>query len=115
VYAFTPDKMHFWSLSTGLHYREDVLLMVKSIMPVKAAESGIFSVESQSYKGFQQGNPRRHPEHMDVDLYADDGGVEVIFALKDYHNPAGLTQPEINRILQSLCKAAPSEVATSEK
>jgi len=115
VYTFTPDKMHFWSLSTGLHYREDMLLMIKSIMPAKAAETGIFYVQNEDYKGFQQGDPRTRPEHMEVDLYSDDGGVEFNFALKDYHDPAGLTQPEINRIVQSLHRAPPSEVAVSAR
>jgi hypothetical protein len=105
VYEFSPAKMHFWSLSDRLHYREDMLLTIKSIMPVKAAETGIFRIQNADYKGFQQGDPRTHPERVDVDLYDDNGGFEIIFGLKGYHNPTGLTQPEINRVVQSLRKS----------
>lgn len=54
VYEFTPDKMHYWSLSDRLHARETVLLTIKSIMPSASAETGIFRVQNQGYKGFQQ-------------------------------------------------------------
>ena len=70
VYEFTPSKVHFWSLSSSLHYREDMLLVIKSIMPSSAAEAGIFNVENEHFKGFQQGDPRTRPERMDVDLIA---------------------------------------------
>jgi hypothetical protein len=40
-----------------------------------------------------------------VDLYSDEGGLELIFSEKNYNVSAGVTQPEINRIIQSLHKA----------
>lgn len=61
VYEFTPKKMHYWSLSPSVHTREQMVLIVKSIMPVKAAETGIFNVQNQTYNGFQQGNPQETP------------------------------------------------------
>lgn len=39
-----------------------------------------------------------------VDLYSDDGSVELIFTEKNYNASAGVTQPEINRIIHSLRK-----------
>ena len=39
-----------------------------------------------------------------IDHYSDDGSVELIFSEKNYKIPAGVTQPEINRIIQSLHK-----------
>ena len=108
IYGFTPDKMHHWSLSDRLHYRETILLTIKSIMPGPSAETGIFRVQNQAYKGFQQGNPVKHPKGVIVTLYADDGGAEFIFSGQDYRNPAGVTQPEINRIVQTLHKVEPN-------
>lgn len=108
IYEFTPDKMHHWSLSDSLHYRETVLLTIKSIMPGASAETGIFRLQNQGYKGFQQGNPVKHPKGVVVSLYSDVGGVEFIFSSQDYRNPAGVTQPEINRIVQTLHKVEPN-------
>ena len=111
VYEFTPMKMHYWSLSPRVHYSEQAVLIVKSIMPVKAAETGIFNVQNQSYTGFQEGNPQVRQDGIIVDLYSDEGGVEMKFYQKDYKNSAGVTQPEINRIVQSLRKAPQNESA----
>ncbi len=112
VYEFTPAKMHYWSLSTGVHYREQAVLIVKSIMAVKAADTGIFYVQNQSFKGFQQGDPRACHDRLVLDLYSDEDHFEVIFLQKDYHDANGVTQPEINRVIQSLRRATPSEAAT---
>lgn len=102
VYTFTPDKMHYLAWSSALHTREQMLLLIKSILPSKPAESGILNVRNQSYKGFQQGNPKIRQDSLLVHLYSDDGSVEIVFLQKDYNNAAGVTQPEINRIVQSL-------------
>jgi hypothetical protein len=112
VYEFTPAKMHYWSLSDGVHYREGIVLMIKSIMPVKAAETGIFYVQNQGYMGFQQGDPRVRKDNLVLDLYSDENHLEISFLQKDYRNPAGVTQPEINRTIQSVHRVAP-ELAAS--
>jgi hypothetical protein len=113
VYGFTPDKMHYWSLSPRLHAREQMVLLTKSIMPVKAAASGIFNISNQFYRGFQQGDPRASRDDVVVDLYSDQDHFETILSPKKYTNPTGVTQPEINRIVESLRKATPAEVASS--
>jgi hypothetical protein len=115
VYEFTPARMHYWSLSSGVHYREQMVLMIKYIMLVKAADTGIFYVQNQDYKGFQQGDPKVRHDELVLDLYSGDNHPEVIFLQKDYHEPVGVTQPEINRIVQSLHRAAPGTVASSAK
>jgi len=90
-----------------------MVLIVKSIMPVKAADAGIFNLQNQEYKGFQQGNPGTSRDSLVVDLYSDDDHFEMILQQKNYNNPAGVTQPEINRIVQSVHRLRPSEVAIS--
>jgi hypothetical protein len=115
VYGFTPDKMHHWSLSQPTHVREQMVLITKSMMLVKAADSGIFNLHTQSYAGFQQGDPRAGRDTVVVDLYSGDDHVEMLFLQKDYNNSLGVTQPEINAVVQSLHRAAPKELASSEK
>jgi len=113
LYAFTPDSMHYWALSSRLHYHEQMLLMIKSIAPSKPAETGIFNLQNQSFRGFQQGDPQVRQDSLLLSLYSDEGEIEIRLLQKGYRNPAGVTQPEINRIVQSMRKATPSEVATS--
>ena len=105
LYEFSPDKMNHWSTSRRVQARELVLLIIKSIALLKPAETGIFDVQNQSYKGFQQGDPKVRQDRLAVNLYSDDGSVEMIFFQKDLKNSASVTQPEINRIIQSLRKA----------
>lgn len=115
VFEFSPDKMHPWAFSTVIASREQVLLLTKTIVPSKPAETGIFYVNNGSYKGFQQGNPETRQDTLLLDLYSAAGSVEILFVQKNYTNRQGVTQPEINRIVQSLRKAVPTEVASSEK
>ncbi len=112
VFDFTPDQMHHWSLSSGLHAREQMLLVVKSIMPSKVAESGIFNVQGARFRGFQQGDPQSGKDGAIVTLYDADNGLEIVFAPGNY---AGLKQSEINRIIQSLRKATPTELEVPVK
>jgi hypothetical protein len=110
LYEFTPDKMNHWSGSQAAHIREEFLLMFKSLAPLKSAESGIFNIENQNFRGFQQGNPEVHQDGIAVDLCSDEGGVEIIFFQKDYHNPGGVTQAEINRIVASMRRVSPDKL-----
>jgi hypothetical protein len=102
LYEFTPDTMHHWSISSRVFSREAMLLILKSLGPAKCAETGIFKVQNQSLEGFQQGNAENREYGVVVDLYSDDGSVELIFSEKNYNASAGVTQPEINRIIHSL-------------
>lgn len=106
---FTPEKMHRWALSPRVHAWEGYCLLTKSNMPPKSAKTGIFNVQNQSYKGFQYGNPQVRPDGIVVHFYSDEGSVEMIFSQKDYKSSAGVTQPEINRIVQSLRKTPQNE------
>ena len=105
LYEFTPGKMHYWALSPRVHYYEHFLLTIKTAALMPSAGTGIFNLRNQSYKGFQEGNPQVRQDGIEIHLFSDDGSVEMIFSQKDYQNPTGVTQPEINRIVQSLRKA----------
>jgi hypothetical protein len=105
LYEFTPDKMHHWSGSQGVRYREGFLLIIKSVAPSRQAATGIFNVRNQSYKGFQEGDPQVRQGVILVDLFSDEGSVEMLFIQKDYQKGIVVTQPEINRIIRSLRKA----------
>jgi hypothetical protein len=118
LYEFTPDHMNHWASVRRGGAKDELLLLAKSMALPKAAETGIFNLHNQTYKGFQLGDPRVRQSKILVDLYSDDGGVEMIVLQEDYRNFAGITQSEINRIVQSLRQAPPIEVpvaATGQK
>jgi hypothetical protein len=109
VYEFSPERMNHWSVSTAVHAREGVLLTLKSLIPSKSAVSGIFKVGNQNYQGFQQGDPRVREDAINLELFSDDGGIEFILLQKGYRS-GPVTQPELNRIIQSLHKAPQSNL-----
>jgi hypothetical protein len=114
LYEFTPQNMNHWATVQRGVTKEEFLLLIKSISLPKAAETGIFNVQNQDYKGFQLGDPRLRQAKILVDLYSEAGGIEIVFLQEDYLNFSGVTQPEINRIVQSLRKAPPIESPAPE-
>jgi hypothetical protein len=110
IFDFTPDKMHHWAQS-HVFAREESLLVIKSMMVLKPAETGIFNIRTSASRGFQQGNPRIRQDWLVASLYpySEGGGVEIGFFQKDYASSTGVTQPEINRIVQSLHKITPGD------
>lgn len=101
IHEVTPASMHYWTLSQGVRYRDMMRLLIKSVMPAKEADTGIFRVQNLDYKGFQQGNPNIRQNRILVNLFSDGGEIEIVFLLKDYDSQI-VTQPEINRVIQSL-------------
>ncbi len=107
LYEFTPDKMHRWALTPSVHYREQMLLMLKTtFLSGFSADTGIFNIQNRSYRGFQLGDPQAHPRRLAVQLYSDDGAIELTFG-GNGREPFAVTQPELNRIVQSLRKVPP--------
>ncbi|HET7892540.1 MAG TPA: hypothetical protein VFL34_13500 [Candidatus Sulfotelmatobacter sp.] len=112
IYNFSPAHMHYWSLSPEVHYRENVMLSMKSMLP-GSAEHGIFNIQTAGYRGFQQGNPQVRQDTLLLNLYSENGSVQIKFWQKDYRNPTGITQAEINRVIQSLQRKVAQENPTS--
>jgi len=78
-----------------------VLLLIKAISMPKAG-SGIFWIQTRDFKGFQFENPQSRPSRITVELFSNDGGIDLIFMQK-----AGVpasSQAEINRVIQSIHK-----------
>jgi hypothetical protein len=104
LYQFTPQKMNRWAVRPSVHYRESMLLTIKSTSLLWSADSGIFNIRNQDYRGFQQGSTQARPNGIVVDLYSDDDGIEFIFNQKDYQDRLGVSQAEINCVVQSVHK-----------
>lgn len=105
VYEFTPENMDHWSATRRVVTRDELLLILKSIVPLRAAESGIFYLRNEGMQGFQQGSAPHRQDFLGLHMLADDGSVEMMIVQKESKSQAGVNQSEINRIVQSLHKA----------
>jgi hypothetical protein len=89
-----------------------MLLIIKATSMPKAA-SGIFSIQTPSFEGFQFENPQAHPSKITDELYSNDGGINLIFYQKLDGSAPTISQPEINRVLQSIRKVQVQAVASN--
>jgi len=106
LYELSPKTLHYWAIDPSIHYREGMLLTIKSISLSSGADSGIFKIHNQTYEGFQQGDPSVRPVGIEAELFSSDGKIEFMLTQKNYNNPMGVSQAEVNRIIQSLHKVA---------
>jgi hypothetical protein len=77
-----------------------VLLLVKAISIPGDPESGIFDVRGKEFKGFQYGSPQSPSRHLNVELFPEEGHIDLFFA----QNKAGSTlisQADINRVVKT--------------
>jgi hypothetical protein len=119
IYEFDPNRMRIWPPSPRAQYQRVALFMGKSTIlsnPLSAeAASGIFNLDGNGYKGFQLGSPQLRPDTLRVQLYSDEGSFDITFLQTGYEEPSGVTQPEINRIVQSLHKVVSTPAAQSSR
>lgn len=97
----TPDKVTLFTPRKDI-VATCMLLVIKGIAAPE--ESAIYSVANKDFKGFQWGDPQSLPRHIVADLFADDAGLEFIFAGPGKGKPLGISQAEINRVLQTVHK-----------
>lgn len=84
--------------------RSSMLVLFKGIMTPRGGESGIFRVRTDRFQGFQYGDPQAQPKSLNVEIFADDGGLSFAFAQKGRGLSPAITQAEINRVIQTVHK-----------
>jgi hypothetical protein len=93
--------------------RGAMLLVMKGVMIPRGGESGIFRVQNEKFQGFQFGDPQSRPKMMSVEIFAENAGLNFIFAQKEKGTTPAITQAEINRVIQTARKAPVEELSTS--
>ena len=88
--------------------RKSTLVLIKTL--VAQGDSGIFEVQANGFRGFQYGDPGKHPKRITVALYSADGGIEFTFLQNDV-NPVVISQADINRVIQTLGHNGVAETA----
>jgi hypothetical protein len=104
----TPDKITIFTTRERA-VSQEVLLAVKAICVPGDPDSGIFEVETKEFKGFQYGRPQSPSNHLSVELFPEDGHLDLIFGQKK-NGPTIISQADINRIIQTIHKV-PVEIA----
>lgn len=100
----TPDKIGVLTPRREA-IGDATLLLIKGIMMPREAEAGIYRIRTGDFQGFQFGDPRSRPKTLDLEICNEDGGLGFVFIQRDNTSEPSITQPEINRVVQSLRKA----------
>jgi len=99
ILNLTPKRISLW-ISPREAAGTAILLGLKRIYTANA-ETGLFSVKTSGYRGYQRGDPQR-ARNVDLSVF-DDQDHEFHFQVGTAPGkPLTITQPDINRILDTL-------------
>jgi hypothetical protein len=99
----TPDELKPW-MNEGKAFRLSMLLMLKGSSSVGGG-TGLFHAGKQGWKGFQFDDPSKKPNRVTLELYDSKDQHVVIIFLPGKGEGAGITQSDVNRVLQTLAPA----------
>jgi hypothetical protein len=86
------------------------LFMMKVAIMRSSASSGIFSLATKEFNGFQYGRPPlSSPKYVSVELFRDSKHIDIIFGQKP-GGPVIISQADVNRVVQSVHGASHPEV-----
>lgn len=109
ILQMTPDKMTPFE-PQGSAANQALLLLVKGFSMPPGSESGVFAVNAGEFSGFQFGRPPNPSGEVSVRLFSPTSSLNFIF-VQTAGGPAVISQPDINRILQTLHKSASPAIA----
>jgi hypothetical protein len=95
----TPEKVTLLS-SRQQAIGIPILLVIKALAAPE--DSAVYSVQAGGLKGFDWGDPQKHPRLIVLDLFADDGSVEFLFIPPKGQQSLSISQAEVNRVLQTV-------------
>jgi hypothetical protein len=103
IFETTPRQINLFTPANRAAGLSSVIF-IKAIMP-PTTDWAIYNIRSQNFKGFQLGDPVRHPKKMCLELYGNDVHFEINMEQNANLSGRSITQPEINRIIQTVRKA----------
>jgi hypothetical protein len=89
------------------------LLLLAKGMSMPNADSGIFSIQTPDFRGFQFDNPTTRPFRITDELYSNEGGIDLVFLQKVDGSAPTISQSEINRVIQSIRKVPLQSMASN--
>jgi len=103
IFETTPSQINLFTPTNRAAGLSSVIF-IKAVMP-PTTDWAIYNIRSQNFKGFQLGDPVRHPKKMCLELYGNDVHFEINIEQNPSPSGRGITQDEINRIIQTARKA----------
>jgi hypothetical protein len=100
----TPSAV---SLRTPRAQARAMSMLVMKAIATPRSDSGMFSIHTDEFDGFQYEDPEARPDRVLVSLFAADRGLEFQFFLKYNGGSTHVTQAEINRIVRTVHKVGP--------
>jgi hypothetical protein len=101
----TPDEITF---RTPHRYQASKMAMlVLKATATPRADSGMFSIHTEEFDGFQYQDPQRIPDWVLLDLFASDRGLEFQFFLNYHGASPHVSQADINRVIRTVRKISP--------
>jgi hypothetical protein len=99
----TPGELKPW-MSEREAFRLSMLLMLKGASSAGGG-TGLFRAGKPGWKGFQFDDPSKRPNRVTLELYdSKDQHVQIVF-LPGKGEDAGISQADVNRVLQTLAPA----------
>ena len=103
IFETSPSQINLFTPTNRAAGLSSVIF-IKAVMP-PTTDWAIYNIRSQNFKGFQLGDPVRHPNKMCLELYGNDVHFEINIEQNTRLSGRALTQAEINRIIQTAHKA----------
>jgi hypothetical protein len=110
---YTTRKQIALTMPWGASSSVTMLLLLKGVM-APANDSELYAIETKELKGFQLGDPTLRPPKIAVELYDDDGEIELIFAQKPSGLVASISQADLNSVIQSVRKTPTAEASLAK-
>jgi len=98
----TPSQVTVWTQRRDA-VGTSMMLTIKAIA-TPLADTGMFSISTPEFKGFQYGNAQSKPKRVLVDLFADDASLEFTFLGREKQQLMNVSQADINRVVQTTRK-----------
>ena len=101
----TPDE-----ITPRMAHGQDMSIMamlVLKMMAMPRSDTGLFSIHTAEFDGFQYQDPQKRPDWLLVDLFAADRGLEMQFFLNYHDASPHVSQADINRVISTLHKVGP--------
>ncbi len=103
IFETTPSQINLLTPTNRAAGLSSVIV-IKAIMPA-TTDWAIYNIRSSNFKGFQLGDPVRHPKKMCLELFGNDVHFEINIEQNTGLSSRGITQAEINRIIQTAHKS----------
>ena len=105
----TPAQVRILDSKESVSRLSTLLLYKALLVP---GDSGIFSIQNPEFKGFQYGDPSKHPNRVTAYLYSSSGIVEFSFSQKGM-KPLAISQADINRVIQTMRYPRSTNIASA--